>query len=288
MSPIILDGKTLATQLNERLKTQIHTDSQKYGRSPMLATILIGKDPASEVYISMKGKTCTAVGIQSAHKTFPDDVSILELREYIHTLNTNPNCDGILVQMPLPPKLRPYEPEIMQLIDPEKDVDGFHPQSIGLCTFGDESTAPCTPKGMIRLLEEYHIPIDHQEVVIVNRTNVIGKPLTMMFLNRHATVTVCHTHTRDLPFHLNRADILVVGVGKQNFITSDLIKDQVTIIDAGINRDVAGKLVGDVAFTEVLPKCKAITPVPGGVGPMTITMLMENTYLSFIKHVRKK
>jgi methylenetetrahydrofolate dehydrogenase (NADP+)/methenyltetrahydrofolate cyclohydrolase len=288
MPNIILDGKTLAQQLNERLKTQISTANQQYGRTPILATILVGDDPASQVYISMKGKTCASVGIQSIHKTFPHDVSMPVLREYIHTLNTNSNCDGILIQMPLPPELRPFEPEIMQLIDPEKDVDGLHPQSIGLCTFGDESTAPCTPKGMIRLLEEYHIPIDHQEVVIVNRTNVIGKPLAMMFLNRHATVTVCHTHTRDLSFHLKRADIIVVGVGKQNFITPDRIKDQVTIIDAGINRDAEGKLVGDVAFTKVLPKCAAITPVPGGVGPMTIAMLMENTYLSFVRHARKK
>ncbi|MHA1521953.1 MAG: bifunctional 5,10-methylenetetrahydrofolate dehydrogenase/5,10-methenyltetrahydrofolate cyclohydrolase [Promethearchaeota archaeon] len=284
-TPILLDGKALANKLNSALKKKIHEDLEKQSRPPCLATILIGHDEASQVYVGMKRKTCEKIGIKSIHHQLDEDTEIIELRNLVKNLNENPSIDGILVQMPFPAHLRKYEPEIMRLVHPTKDVDGFHPNSIGENTVGNETFGSCTPKGMIRLLEEYNLTIDGQEVVIVNRTNVIGKPLTMMFINRSATVTVCHSHTRDLDFHLKRADIIVVGVGRQDFITSDRVKEGVVILDAGINRTAEGKLVGDVNFDNVKGKCIAITPVPGGLGPMTIAMLMENTYLSYRIHL---
>ncbi len=282
MKPIILDGRKLKEKLMADLQLKIAADLLKFNRPPGLATVLVGNDKASQVYVNMKNKTCEQVGIKSFKKLFPEDITIETLYEYVESLNMNPEVDGILVQMPLPKHLRKYESIVMKMIAPDKDVDGFHPNSIGLNTFGDETYGSCTPKGMIRLLEENNLPIDGQEVVIVNRTNVIGKPIIMMFLNRSATVTVCHSHTRDLDFHLKRADIIAVGVGRMNFITPDRIKEGVVILDAGINRTDEGKLVGDVDFDAVKSKCSAITPVPGGVGPMTIAMLMENTYLSYL------
>ena len=285
ISPIILDGKALSKKLNLALKDKIQVALEKYGRAPGLATVLVGEDQASQVYVNMKRKACDKVGIRSIQKTFPASIQIEDLYNYIEELNQDPNCDGILVQMPLPSQLREFESKVMRKISPAKDVDGFHPNSIGLNTFGDETFTAATPKGMIRLLEDYNIDIDGQEVVIINRTNVIGKPLAMMFINRSATITVCHSHTRDLDFHLKRADIIAVGVGRVNFITSDRIKEGVVILDAGINRNSEGKLVGDVDFEGVKNKCKAITPVPGGLGPMTIAMLLENTYLSYLNRI---
>ena len=267
------------------LRQKIQSDLENQSRSPGLATILIGNDEASQVYVGMKRKTCENIGIKSIHHQLKENTNIADLRDLIKNFNEDPSVDGILVQMPFPTALRKYEPEIMRLVHPTKDVDGFHPNSIGENTVGNETFGSCTPKGMIRLLEEYNLPIDGQEVVIVNRTNVIGKPLTMMFMNRSATVTVCHSHTRDLDFHLQRADIIAVGVGRENFITPERVKSGVIILDAGINRTSAGKLVGDVDFDAVKEKCRAITPVPGGLGPMTIAMLMENTYLSYNIHL---
>ncbi|RLI67051.1 MAG: bifunctional methylenetetrahydrofolate dehydrogenase/methenyltetrahydrofolate cyclohydrolase [Promethearchaeia archaeon] len=287
-SPIILDGKLISTRTTERLKSQISQDPFLSHRPPCLATVLVGEDEASKVYVGMKRRTCESIGMKSLHYPLPADTPIEELRSLIQKLNIDERVDGILVQMPLPSHLRRYEPEIMRMIEPTKDVDGFSPRSIGENTFGNETYGSCTPKGMVRLLEEYQLPIDGQEVVIVNRTNVIGKPLSMMFINRHATVTICHSHTRDLDFHLKRADIIAVGVGRINFITPERVKEGVIILDAGINRTPAGKLVGDVDFENVKEKCLAITPVPGGVGPMTIAMLMENTYLSYQLHMKKK
>lgn len=283
--PIILDGRILANKLNSELKEKIRIEVSNHQRPPCLATILVGEDEASHVYVGMKRKTCEKLGIKSLHHQLNEKTEIADLRNLVVELNEDPTVDGILVQMPLPKHLREFEPEIMRLINPKKDVDGFHPNSIGENTFGDETYGSCTPKGMIRLLEEYNIPIDGQEVVIVNRTNVIGKPLTMMFINRSATVTVCHSHTKDIDFHLKRADIIAVGVGKVNFLTPDRVKPGVVVLDAGINRNSEGKLVGDVAFDAIKDKCGAITPVPGGIGPMTISMLMENTFLSYKLHL---
>ena len=285
---ILLDGRKLKEKVLQELKDKILPSTRIYHRPPGLATVIVGFDKASQVYVNMKNKTCDLIGIKSFKIEFPEDIAIELLFQHIRELNENPGVDGILVQMPLPKALRKYEPQVMELIRPDKDVDGFHPYNIGLNTFGDEKYGASTPKGMIRLLEEYEIPIDGQEVVIVNRTNVIGKPLMMMFIKRHATVTVCHSHTRDLDFHLKRADIIALGVGRVNFLTSDRVKEGVVVLDAGINRNSEGKLVGDADFEGIQSKCKAITPVPGGIGPMTIAMLMENTYLAYLKHVNEQ
>ncbi len=285
MDPIILDGRSLSKKITNDLKENIQVATKKYGRPPCLATILVGEDPASKIYVNIKNKTCERIGITAFKKNFASDIKIDELFQEIKNLNEDPKVDGILVQMPLPKELRKYESEVMELISPDKDIDGFHPNSIGLNVLGNEKYGACTPKGMIRLLEEYGINIDGEEVVIINRTPVIGKPLAMMLIKRHATVTICHSHTRDLDFHLKRADIIAVGVGRVNFITPERIKNGVVILDAGINYDEDGKLVGDVDFEAVKSKIKAITPVPGGIGPMTIAMLLENTYLGYINHV---
>jgi len=288
MDTIILDGRSLSKKITENLKEKIEVATEKNGRPPCLATILVGEDPASQVYVNIKNKTCERIGITAIKINLTFDINIDEIFQEIKNLNENPKVDGILVQMPLPEKLRRYESEVMSLISPEKDVDGFHPNSIGLNVLGNEKYGAATPKGMIRLLEEYGINIDGEEVVIVNRTPVIGKPLAMMFIKRHATVTICHSHTRNLDFHLKRADILAVGAGRVKFITPERIKKGVVILDAGINYNEDGKLVGDVDFEAVKSKTKAITPVPGGVGPMTIAMLMENTYLGYLNHNIRK
>ncbi len=283
---IILDGRKTRDKIVEDLTEKVKDSVKEYGRPPGLATVLVGEDPASNVYVNMKVKTCKKIGIHSVKRVFQHNLKLEKLLDYIDELNDDERIDGILVQMPLPGELDEHKTEVVNRIRPDKDVDGFSPRNIGLNEFGDETFGSCTPKGMIRLLEEYDLPIRGQEVVIVNRTNVIGKPLAMMFINRDGTVTVCHSKTRDLDFHMKRADILAVGVGRVNFITPNRIKKGVIVLDAGINRDEEGDLCGDADFHAIKHKCKAITPVPGGVGPMTIAMLMENTYLSYLKHVQ--
>jgi methylenetetrahydrofolate dehydrogenase (NADP+)/methenyltetrahydrofolate cyclohydrolase len=284
---LILDGKTLANTLNEELKIKIGASIEKFGRNPGLATILVGEDPASKLYVGMKVKTCERLGIYSKNIPLSFEISKEKLIEEIKKVNEDEKIDGILLQLPLPGKLKDDTNEILDQISPEKDVDGFLPNSMGLGMIGDETFGACTPKGMIRLLERNNITIEGKEVVIINRTTVIGKPLAMMFIKRHGTVTVCHSKTKDLNFHMKRADILAVGVGRAKFVTTDKIKDGVVVLDAGINRDENNKLCGDADFEAIKDKCSAITPVPGGVGPMTIAMLMENTYLSYLKRMNK-
>ena len=233
----------------------------------------------------MKHETCERLGMYSinVHKLL--DSSVENIIEEIQKLNKDDKIDGILLQLPLPKEFEKYRDELLKTISPDKDVDGLSPSNMGFCMMGDETFSAATPKGIMKLLEKDNIPIEGKEVVIINRTTVIGKPLIMMFLKRHGTVTVCHTRTRDLDFHMKRADILVSGTSNVNFVTADKIKNGVVIIDVGINRNAEGKLCGDVDFEGVKDKCSAITPVPGGVGPMTIAMLMENTYNSYIKRV---
>ncbi|MHA1727807.1 MAG: bifunctional 5,10-methylenetetrahydrofolate dehydrogenase/5,10-methenyltetrahydrofolate cyclohydrolase [Promethearchaeota archaeon] len=285
----ILDGRALRKEILEELKVIIAEATEKFGRSPGLATVLVGEDDASKLYVGMKVKTCKEVKIYSLEVKLPSDISKESLIKKLIELNNDQKIDGILVQLPLPDKFKGDTNEILGIISPEKDVDGLSPSSIGQVLMGDEMFGACTPKGMIRLLERNNIPISGKEVVIINRTSVIGKPLAMMFLrkDRNGTVTICHSRTADLDFHMKRADILVTGTGNLNFVTADKIKEGVVIIDAGINRDTNGKLCGDVDFEGVKDKCFAITPVPGGVGPMTIAILMENTYLSFMKRMKK-
>jgi methylenetetrahydrofolate dehydrogenase (NADP+) / methenyltetrahydrofolate cyclohydrolase len=285
---LLLDGTKTSQKIKSELLTKINEAIRIYGRQPGLATILVGTDPASKMYVGMKIKACDQVGIKSEKIHLPEDCSYTNLVQTLHKFNTNTSIDGILLQLPLPAHLRGKTEEVVQEISPEKDVDGLSPFTMGLTNMGDETYTAATPKGMIRLLEEYSIDIQGKEVVIVNRSIIIGKPLVMMFLKRNGTVTVCHTKTKDLDFHMKRADILVTGVGRVNFVTSDRIKEGVVYLDAGINRDVNGKLCGDADFEGIKDKCSAITPVPGGVGPMTIAMLMENTYFSYLKRVQKK
>jgi methylenetetrahydrofolate dehydrogenase (NADP+)/methenyltetrahydrofolate cyclohydrolase len=284
----ILDGKLLANRLNDELKQKIYDAKLKHGRKPGLATLIIGEDPGSKMYIDMKIKACEAVGIMSLHHKISADTKKEKILKIIDDMNKQNDIDGILVQVPLPPQLKESQAEILERISLDKDVDGFSMTSMGLTVVGDETFGACTPKGMIRLLERNNIPIEGKEVVIVNRTTVIGKPLAMMFINRSATVTICHSKTRDIDFHLKRADIIALGVGKVNFLTADRIKEGVVVLDAGINRNEQGKLCGDADFENIKDKCSAITPVPGGVGPMTIAMLMENTYLSYFRRMNKK
>jgi methylenetetrahydrofolate dehydrogenase (NADP+)/methenyltetrahydrofolate cyclohydrolase len=233
----------------------------------------------------MKHETCKKLGIYSLNIHYSLDSSIDNIIEEIQNLNRNDKIDGVFLQLPLPKEFAKYKDELLMTISPDKDVDGLTPSSMGLCMMGDEISSAATPKGIIKLLEKANILIEGKEVVIINRTIVIGKPLAMMFLKRHGTVTVCHTRTKDLDFHMKRADILVSGTSNVNFVTADKIKDGVVIIDVGINRNAEGKLCGDADFEGVKDKCSAITPVPGGVGPVTVAVMMENTYLSFLKRV---
>lgn len=281
----ILNGSVLKEEIFEDLTKKIKLSTEEYERAPGLATILIGEDEASKMYIRMKHETCRRLGIYSLNVHIPIESSIESIREKIQKLNRNDNIDGILLQLPLPLKFRKDLDELLNLISPNKDVDGLTPKSMGLCMMGDETFAAATPKGILKLLENAEITIEGKEVVIINRTTVIGKPLAMMFLKRHGTVTVCHTKTKNLDFHMKRADILVSGTSNLNFITADKIKYGVVIIDAGINKSAEGKLCGDVDFEGVKDKCSAISPVPGGVGPMTIAMLMQNTHNSFLKRI---
>ena len=285
---LILDGKFTSEKLKQELTRKVTESTLTYGRKPGLATILVGADSASKMYVGMKVKACGRVGIHSESVHLSEDCTYSKLIETIQKFNSTEEIDGILLQLPLPSHLRHKTDYVVQKITPEKDVDGLSPHTMGLTNMGDETYTAATPKGMIRLLEEYDIDIKGKEVVIVNRSIIIGKPLIMMFLKRNGTVTVCHTKTKDIDFHMKRADILVTGVGKPNFVTADRIKEGVVYLDAGINRDENGKLCGDADFLGIKDKCSAITPVPGGVGPMTIAMLMENTYLSFLKRMKNQ
>ncbi|MCP4763401.1 MAG: bifunctional 5,10-methylenetetrahydrofolate dehydrogenase/5,10-methenyltetrahydrofolate cyclohydrolase [archaeon] len=284
---IILDGRTLRATILDELKIKIEEATNKFGRKPGLATILVGEDDASKLYVGMKVRACEQIGIYSQKIILDEKISKEDLLGKLDEVNKDPKIDGILLQLPLPGELKNSTNEFLEKISTDKDVDGFSPRSIGLGVMGDETFGACTPKGMIRLLERNNIPIEGKEVVIVNRTTVIGKPLSMMFIKRHGTVTVCHSKTKDLDFHMKRADILAVGTGRVNFVTADRIKEGCVVLDAGINRNTEGKLCGDADFEGIKDKCSAITPVPGGLGPMTIAMLMENTYLSFMKRMEK-
>lgn len=243
---------------------------------PKLAVILVGKDPASLSYIKQKQKACAETGIEWEQFDYETDVTTEDLIEKVKGLNTDENIHGILIQLPLPKQV--YAPAVFKALDPRKDVDGFTAYNLGKMFLSAEfeHLAPCTPMGVIRLLEHHSVLIEGKEVVVVGHSNIVGKPLSMMFLNRNATVTTCHIHTKDLAFHTKRADIVCIAVGKPNLIKADMIKEGATVIDIGINR-VGDKLVGDIDFEGVARKAAYVTPVPGGVGPMTVACLMENT-----------
>ena len=277
MPAALIDGKAIAAEIRKDIAIEVERLKSTRGVTPGLAVILVGDNPASKTYVRNKERACKDVGIYSEVHRLPASSSQAEVLELIDRLNENPAIDGILVQLPLPDHID--EKACIHRIRPEKDVDGFHPVNVGNMVIGDRCFLPCTPHGIIVLLERSGVEIAGKNAVVVGRSNIVGKPVSMLLLQRHATVTVCHSKTRDLGSVTRGADILVVAVGKPRMIAGDMIKEGAVVIDVGVNQ-VGDRLVGDVDFESALLKASAITPVPGGVGPMTITMLLKNTVLS--------
>ncbi len=284
MTAKIISGTEIAKQIREELKQEIAELKEKHNLIPGLASVLVGEDPASQVYVGSKVKTCDALGIYSERHDLPVDTGEEELLALVDKLNKDPKIHGILVQLPLPKHIN--ETRVLYAIDPKKDVDGFHPVNVGKLMIGEPDYLPCTPHGIQQLLIRSGVKIEGAEVVVVGRSNIVGKPIANILLQKqewaNATVTVCHTRSRDISFHTKRADILIVAAGKPKAVTADMVKEGVVVIDVGVNRigkTAEGKaiLCGDVDFETVKEKASAITPVPGGVGPMTISMLMINT-----------
>lgn len=271
----ILDGKALSSKIQDEVAREVAELRKKTGRTPGLAVILVGSDPASHAYVSMKKKACDKVGFYSVTHEMPADISQDAIEKTIEMMNLNPNIDGILIQLPLPEQIDTTK--LLELVAPNKDVDGFHPFNVGRLTTGLEGFVPCTPLGVMKLLEEYKIDVKGMNACVVGASNIVGKPMASLLLNANATVDICHIYTKDLKSHTRNADILLVGVGVINLITEDMVKEGAIIIDIGINRTEDGRLVGDVDYEKVSQKASFITPVPGGVGPMTIAMLLRNT-----------
>lgn len=284
MTAKIIDGKQVAADMRAELKVEV-AKLKEQGIVPGLAVVLVGEDPASKSYVTAKERACDEMGIYSSDNRLPADTSQEDLMALVEKLNNDPKINGILVQLPLPKGLN--EAEVLLAIDPDKDVDGFHPMNVGKMVVGEKAFLPCTPHGVLQLLMRSGVTIEGAEVVIVGRSNIVGKPLANMLIQKspmgNATVTVCHTRTKDLAYHTKRADIVIAAAGRPNTVTADMVKDGVVVIDVGVNRveDATKKrgyrLVGDVDFEAIKEKASLITPVPGGVGPMTITMLLFNT-----------
>lgn len=272
---IRMDGKALSAKIRAALKEQTAAFAAETGIRPGLAVIIVGEDPASKIYVRNKGKACEEVGYYSEIYELPENTTEAELLDLVHVLNDRRDIHGILVQSPLPRHLD--EAIIVNNISPDKDVDAFHPTNVGRIMIGDYRFLPCTPAGIMELLYEYGIDPTGKECVVVGRSDIVGKPMAMLLLHANGTVTVCHSKTKNLAEITRRADILVMAIGKADFLKGDMIKDGAVVIDVGMNRKPDGKLTGDVDFAECEPKASFITPVPGGVGPMTITMLMKNT-----------
>lgn len=269
----IIDGKAISMQIKDELKEEAAALKTK-GKEATLAVVQVGADPASTVYVRNKKKGCEYVGIRSLSYELPEETTQEELLSLVEELNERDDVNGILVQLPLPSHLD--EDAVIRTISPAKDVDGFHPQSVGALCIGQKGFVSCTPAGIIQLLKRSGIEIAGKECVILGRSNIVGKPMALLMLRENATVTVAHSRTKNLKEVCKRADILIVAVGRPKMITADYVKEGAVVIDVGINRDENNKLCGDVDFDTVAPACEAITPVPGGVGPMTIAMLMEN------------
>lgn len=269
----IIDGKKISQEIKDEVKEKVAQLKEK-GVSVCLAVIQVGNNPASTVYVGNKKKACAYVGIESLAYELPEETTEEELLQLVRELNEKKEVNGILVQLPLPKHID--EDKVIRTISPKKDVDGFHPQSVGALSIGQKGFVSCTPAGIIQLLKRSNIAIDGKECVIVGRSNIVGKPMALLLLRENGTVTVCHSHTADLKAVTRRADILVVAIGKTKMIDADYIKEGAVVIDVGMDRDENGKLCGDVDFESAKEKASAITPVPGGVGPMTIAMLMHN------------
>lgn len=269
----LIDGKALAKRIRENLAEDVKKLKQK-GVNPKLAVIMVGEDKASKVYVKNKSKACNEIGIEYEEFLLNEDTKMDELLNLIDKLNNDDTVNGILLQSPIPKSLDINE--AFRRISPEKDVDGFNPVNVGRLSLNQDCFVSCTPYGIIKMLEAYNIPIEGENAVIIGRSNIVGKPLLQCLLNKNATVTVCHSKTKNLEEITKKADILIAAIGKPKFVTAEMVKQGATVIDVGINRTEEGKLVGDVDFESVLEKVNYITPVPGGVGPMTIAMLMSN------------
>lgn len=271
----IIDGKAISRQVREEIAAEVVKFKEKYNCAPGLAVIIVGNDPASQVYVRNKKRGCEEVGFYSESYELDESTTQEELIALIERLNNDEKIHGILVQLPLPKHLN--ETEVLLKIKPEKDVDAFHPYNVGKIMIGNHDLLPCTPAGVMVLLEKSGIDVTGKKCVVIGRSNIVGKPMAMLLLHANGTVTICHSKTKDLADICREADILVASIGKPEFVKGDMVKEGAVVVDVGINRLESGKLVGDVAFSEVEPKASYITPVPGGVGPMTITMLLKNT-----------
>ena len=271
--PLLIDGKKISTEIKDELKITVE-ELKKQGVETCLAVIQVGDDPASSIYVRNKKRACAYVGIESLSYELPEETTEEELVKLVKELNANDNVHGILVQLPLPKHIN--ADTIIRTISPDKDVDGFHPESVGRLCIGEPGFVSCTPAGIIQLLKRSGIEIEGKECVVVGRSNIVGKPMSILLLRENGTVTVTHSRTKDLKEVTGRADILVVAIGKPKFITADYVKEGAVVIDVGMHRNEENKLCGDVDFDDIKDKVSAITPVPGGVGPMTIAMLMYN------------
>jgi len=275
VSAHLIDGKALAMSLREGIAKEVSSLQTHSGVQPGLAAVLVGDDPASAVYVRNKKIACEKAGLYPQEHRMSASTTQEDLLTLIQQLNADPKIHGILVQLPLPPHIESRA--ILQAVSPEKDVDGFHPVNVGRLVEGNPVFAPCTPKGVIHMIDSTGLDISGKRAVVIGRSNIVGKPVAMLLLHRHATVTICHSRTKDLPSVVKEADIVIAAIGKPLFVTSDMIKEGAVVIDVGINRLDNGKLVGDVDFDRVKDRAGWITPVPGGVGPMTIAMLLQNT-----------
>jgi len=274
----LIDGKSLSKKVQTYVQSEVETLKSEKGIVPGLAVVIVGDDPASHAYVSMKEKACKNVGFYSIAHKMPETITQEEIIEIIIMMNNNPHIHGILVQLPLPSQIDTNK--ILEVIDPKKDVDGFHAYNVGRMVSNLESFVACTPLGVMKMFEEYNIDLEGKDVVVVGASNIVGKPMASLLLNKNATVTVTHIYTKDLAAHTSKADIVIVGVGVPGLIKENMVKEGAIVIDIGINRLEDGRLVGDVDYDAVAPKCSYITPVPGGVGPMTIAMLLQNTLIS--------
>ena len=279
----LIEGKKLAEKTRAELKTEVEGLVAKYGRAPGLAVVQVGEDPASSIYVNSKIKACKEAGIESFGYILENDTDEAYLLNLISELNADPLVDGILVQLPLPPHID--ESKVTFAIDPQKDADGFHPINVGLLSLGKRALVACTPLGILEMLKAAGIELEGKNAVVLGRSNIVGKPVAQLLLKENCTVTVTHSRTKDLPKVCSQADILVVAIGRANFVTPDFVNPDQVIIDVGINRNEEGKVVGDVDFKAVEPIVRAISSVPGGVGPMTIAMLLKNTVTSYCRRM---
>ncbi len=271
---IVIDGKAVSAQVKEQVRAEIEREGLKVG----LAVVIVGNNQASRVYVNNKKKACEVCGIKSYEYALPEETTEEQLLELVDTLNADRNINGILVQLPLPKQIN--EEKIIERIAPEKDVDAFHAVNVGKIMIGNYAFLPCTPAGVMELIHSTGTEVSGKECVVIGRSNIVGKPMAMLLLHENATVTICHSRTKNLAEVCRRADILVSAVGKADFVTADMVKEGAVVIDVGMNRDAENKLCGDVKYDEVEKKASYITPVPGGVGPMTIAMLMKNTLMA--------